>query len=387
MKWFTNLELRDRRMLTVCAAIVVCMVVLLAVFAPAEGADDPVPSSFGTGNHGAKAAYLTLERSGYKIQRWDDSLDHLAGRTDAHTTLILVEPYLDDPLAQRATIKAFLDRGGRLVAAGASATGLLPDASSAPLLEGFKPDCAATAVGFDTEAGALDVHMRKTSYWNDPRPGVRTQYTCEGKPVVVTYQEGKGEVVWWGDTLPLENAGISMGGNLDLLLRSIGPADTTQVYWDESLHGEVPSLWSKASGTPIRFAAIQVLFVAGLMLFSYSRRSGPLRPDPQITRASPMEFVYSLGGLFHKAHSSSAAVAIAYQRIRRVLQVRFGILSSASAENAAQVLNSRLGDDARELASALKQAEAVTQGEVMREGQALSLVQALHQQEIKLNHR
>lgn len=385
MTWLTNLEPRDRRMLIVCTAIVSSMIVLLAVFAPAQGADDPVPSSFGTGNHGAKAAYLTLARLGYKIQRWNDSLDLLANSADAHSTLILAAPYPDDPIAQRAAIKAFLDRGGRIVAAGASAVMLLPDASSAPILGSLSQDCSAVAVGFDNEAAALDVHIRRVAYWSDPRPGVRTQYICDGKAVVVTYKEGKGEVVWWGDTLPLENSGISMGGNLELLLRSIGPAKTTRVYWDELLSGEPPSTWSKASGTPIYIAAAQASLVAALMFLSYGRRNGPLRPDPLVSRASPIEFVYSLGGLFHKAHTSNAAVAIAYQRMRRVLQLKFGILSSASAADAAQVLNKRLGDDAGTLATSLKQAEAVSRGEEIHEGKALTLVQVLHQQETKLN--
>ena len=62
------------------------------------------------------------------------------------------------------------------------------------------------------------------------------------------YDYGKGHVVWWASSTPLENGSLSRAQDFDLLLNSLGPRDGHQFYWDESLHGEVRSNWSYVSG-------------------------------------------------------------------------------------------------------------------------------------------
>jgi hypothetical protein len=376
MKWWTVLPERDKRLLGISIGLLLAMVLLLAVFAPAAQQDDPVPSSYGVGNHGAKATYLTLGRLGYRLERWEGPLDELAAHTDERTTLILAEPYVMDPGAEKRQVQHVLEHGGRVLAIGLGSALLLPEGGASMYRNRFTEACKATPVGFDSVAAGGDVRMQATSYWSNMRPAVRTQYDCDQKPVVVTYAVGKGEVVWWADALPLENIGITQGDNLELLLHSVGPVAGTRVYWDESLHGEVPSLWSYAKGTPYQLVAAQLLFVAALLLLSYGRRSGPLRPDPLITRASESEFVRSLGGLFHKAHASHAAVDIAYQHLRRRLQVVLGISSSVTAEEAALALQRRV-PAAGNLLEAMQAAEESARGENLPEGKALALVQQL----------
>jgi hypothetical protein len=387
---FAKLDRRDRRLLTICLCLVGCMVVVVGIFAPAKSGDDPVPSTYGTGNHGAKAAYLTLGRLGYSVERWTDPLAKLSDRADEHTTLILAEPHVDDPEAERAQVTTILERGGRVLAAGGSSALILPHHSVMPFLASIAEECKATAAGFDSESSADSVRMRKTAYWGDSLPSDRTEYDCEGKPVVVAYREGKGQVIWWADTLPLENRGITMDNNLELLLRSVGPASGNHIYWDESLHGEAPSIWSYASGTPVHLALLQVLLAASLLLLSYSRRSGPLRTDPVVSRASPVEFVRSLGGLFHKAHSTNAAVDIANQHLRRQLQIQFGISSTLSAADAVRAVERRMPVSEAALVpglrSAMVEAENAASREPMKEGKALTLVQALEQHEQRLGY-
>jgi hypothetical protein len=376
---------RDRRLLMICLGLVAAMVVVLAIFTPARTQDDPVPSTYGTGNHGAKAAYLTLGKLGYKVERWTDPLSRLAANSDAHTVLILAEPFIDDPQSDSAPIKEILDHGGRVLAVGGVSALLLPH-SSIGYAGHFGSECNAEPVGFDEEAGAVKVHMRQQQYWKQSVPADRTEYTCEGKPVVVAYREGRGQVIWWADALPLENAGISLDDNLEFFLRSVGPAAGAHVYWDESLHGESPSVWSYAEGTPVHLALLQVLLAAGLLLLSYGRRSGPLRADPVVSRASPLEFVASLGGLFHKAHATNAAVDIANQHLRRQMQLQFGISQAVDAAEAAHAVERRLLKSDAVLVADLQEAEDAAKGEPMREGQALKLVQALKDYEQQFGH-
>jgi len=381
---FSGLDRRDRRLLAVCLGLVAIMVVVIAVFAPARKQDDPVPSSYGVGDHGAKAAYLTLGRLGYTIQRWTQPLSALADTADEHTTLILADPFIVDPQAQRAAVDKILERGGRVLAAGASSGVFLSHSEIAPFAESFARECDATPVGLDSAAGAETLRIRKSAYWMRLTPADRTEYVCDGKPVVVAYRQGKGQVTWWADTLPLENLGITKAGNLALFLRSIGPPTDTRVYWDESLHEAAPSLWSYARGTPVHLAILQATIAALLLLFSYSRRSGPLRADPIASRASPIEFVRSLGGLFHKAHATNAAVDIANQHFRRELQRQFGIATTASAAEAAYALERRVPHFDAALRTDLETAEKAADGEPMKERKALILVQALEQYEHRL---
>ena len=60
----------------------------------------------------------------------------------------------------------------------------------------------------------------------------------------MTYQVGKGQVIWWGDSAPLTNGGIRESGNLPLFLNSIGPPEGVRVLWDEYFHGAHGTLWS-----------------------------------------------------------------------------------------------------------------------------------------------
>ena len=74
------------------------------------------------------------------------------------------------------------------------------------------------------------------------------EYSCAGQPAVVEYDWGKGHVVWWASSTPLENGSLARANNLDLLLNSLGPREGHHFYWDESLHGEIRSTWSYAAG-------------------------------------------------------------------------------------------------------------------------------------------
>jgi hypothetical protein len=169
---------------------------------------------------------------------------------------------------------------------------------------------------------------------------------------------------------------------LALFLNSIGPL-SNHVVWDESLHGSSRSLWSYADGTPIHLFWAQLALVAVLLLFSYSRRSGPLRPDPIVSRAAPLEFVVSLGSLYQKADATNVAVAIAYQRFRHQLEKQSGVGQSLSASDPEllQGLTSRFGAGAAGIQKDLLACENAAGAENLPGRRALTLVQALYDDE------
>ncbi len=153
--------------------------------------------------------------------------------------------------------------------------------------------------------------------WQVGKPADRVQYSCAGQPAVVEYDWGKGHVVWWASATPLENGSLARAHDLDLFLNSLGPKEGHHFYWDESLHGEIRSDWSFASGPALSMLRLGLLGLAFLVLLSFSRRSGPVRELPQPARATPIEFIEALGSLYRNAGAASTAVSIACERFRR----------------------------------------------------------------------
>jgi hypothetical protein len=384
MKILPSLDRRDRNALLACLGLVVVIIVAIAALAPRQQDDSPVPSSYGVGTHGAKAAYLLLLRSGYRVERWERPLAELDSTgVDEHTVLVLARPFLIDEKEAKAAIKNVLAHGGRVVATGGAGSYLLPNGeahgNSAQIAS---TTCHAKPDGLDPLASSGDVYMEAPVVWTPVEPSQHAQYNCGKGAIVVTYAVGKGQVVWWASSGPLENVSLLRGGNLDLLLNSIGSGvpGEKRIVWDESLHGDVRSLSSYTAGTPVRLMWLQAVLIALLLLLSLGRRSGPLRAFAETPRTTPVEFIESLGALYERASASNTAVAIAYERFRHQLERRGGFApaeTQLAAPELAAAIRTRLHYNHPELTADLAACEGASYGELSRR-RALELVQALH---------
>ena len=381
-----SLNRRDRKLLLGCGALVVVLIVVVAVLAPANEDDDPTPSSYSVAPHGARAAFQLLQQAGYRVERQDDSLAQLddsstgENTTLEHTTVIFAEPFLANVSESKEGVKQILDQGGRVLATGYSGGLLLPDNAVASNPLTTDGACDAHSTGLGELAGSGTIRMTASARW---KPGNATQqaaYTCQGDTVAVTYRAGKGTVVWWANSLPLENAGIQQKDNLAFFLNSVGPPATTHVLWDESLHGTPPSLMSYTRGTPLKWMGWQVLLVGALLFWSYGRRSGPLRPDPVIPRTAQIEFVHSLGSLYQAANATQVAVADAYQQCRQRLEHVFAIPQSFSAASTGMslALTRHFSAGAERVQLALIACEQAIGMETLFPKIALTRIQALH---------
>jgi hypothetical protein len=373
-----SMDRRDKTLLLACGTLLLVFIVVLAVFSPAADNDDPTPSSYSTAPHGARAAFEVLGRVGYQVERQSDPLMQIADRVDGDVTVVIAEPYWRNVASSQAAVRALLDKGARVLATGFSGGWLLPQS----WLETYRyprPACGADPNGFQPLAASGTVRMVPEAHWKQSNPLQNVVYTCQGDAVAVTYKVGKGTIVWWANSLPLENAGIQQADNLVFFLNSVGPRGT-HVFWDESLHGDPPSLLSYARGTPLVLALWQGALVACLLLWSYGRRSGPLRPDPVIRRATPVEFVHSLGSLYQASGACRTAVNNAYQQFRQQLEQRFGISQSLAAEAPLMtvVLRQHFGAGAERLQQALLDAQQAGEAEKLPPRTALARIQALH---------
>jgi hypothetical protein len=79
MKFLSSLDAPDRKLLMWCVGIALALAVATGFLLPrANDNDNPLPSTYLAGQHGARAAYETLLRSNYQIERWERPLSELA---------------------------------------------------------------------------------------------------------------------------------------------------------------------------------------------------------------------------------------------------------------------------------------------------------------------
>lgn len=214
--------------------------------------------------------------------------------------------------------------------------------------------------------------------WAIDRPSDRIQYNCTGAPAVVEYGVGKGHVVWWAASTPLENGSIARADDLNLFLNALGPRDGYHFYWDESLHGELHSIWFFARGPALYSLMGGLLAIAILVVFSFSRRHGPVRDLPVPARATPVEFLQALGSLYAEAGASATAVEVALERFRRRMGDLCGLKGSQmSAVDLAAALRRRFPQTDAELEKDLADCEEAAKNDRLAPKRALNLVQTL----------
>lgn len=376
---FGSLDPGDRRMLLWCLSIALCLAVLIGYLLPAaNNNNNPLPSSYLAGQHGARAAYETLLRSGYSIERWERPLPELAATAGPETVVIFADPLTREPANLKA-VRQILERGGRVLTTGFWGAFILPGEAGDPPDEFTFAACKLDPEGLDSLAGSGEVWMVPQATWRLGNPAIRVDYSCAGQPAVIEYDWEKGHAVWWASSTPLENGSIARAGDLNLLLNSLGPREGHHFYWDESLHGEIRSTWSYASGAAWNMLWIGLAVLGILVVLSFSRRSGPVRDLPPVVRATPIEFLDALGSLYRNAGASSTAVAIALERFRRIVLRLCGLRGQAlnAAEMAAAVHRRFPGFDTN-IEADLEACEEASWSETMTPREALRLIQKLN---------
>jgi hypothetical protein len=386
MKFFSSLDAKDRRLLLWSLGIAVALAVALGFLVPnGNGNDNPLPSTYLSGQHGARAAYETLLRANYPIERWERPLYELANTAGPDTVVIFAEPFTRERDDIQA-VRQILERGGRVLSTGYWGGSILPGGQADTPREFNFAACRLEPEGLDALANSGEVWMVPEASWQVGNPTHRIQYSCAGQPAVVEYDYGKGHVVWWASAMPLENGSLARANNLDLLLNSLGPREGHHFFWDESLHGDVRSDWSYASGPARNLLWIGLPILGLLIVFSFSRRRGPVRELPQAPRAAPIEFLDALGSLYRGAGASSTAVAVALERFRRHTLRLCGLRSGPmGASELAAAIRRRFPHIDTSLEADLLACEDASWSETVEPRVALKLIQALHAQQSNLD--
>src|SRR5437016_1870734 len=101
----------DRKLFLIAGGVFLLLVSTALILAKEPDSADESPSTYSVGSGGAKAAYLLLKASGYRVERWEQSPSELPEAVGA--TLILAEP-LDAPKTEeRNRLRQFVEHAGR----------------------------------------------------------------------------------------------------------------------------------------------------------------------------------------------------------------------------------------------------------------------------------
>ncbi len=118
----------DRKLLLIAAVMLVIMLTGVAVLAPPEKEEVKYPSSYSADSGGAKAAYLLLGESGYRVERWLHKPQDLPEGPGA--VLIMAEPFQFADSEERAALGRFVAKGGRIIGTGMLAGMFLPESAA-----------------------------------------------------------------------------------------------------------------------------------------------------------------------------------------------------------------------------------------------------------------
>jgi hypothetical protein len=334
------------------------------------------PSSYNVQPHGGKAAYLLLQQSGYTVERWKQPPAQLPADASG-ALLVLAGPESYPHAEEMSGIIRFLMRGGAVLIAGVRPNSFVPQAASEegdPRV-GFA-ECKPVAPTRLTRGGPIS--QDGDLVWGSDKDAAVVHFKDkEEKPVVVSYALGQGRVIWWASALPLTNAGIRDRGNLDLLFNSVG--DSPRILWDEYYHEEHDTASAHRSNPAQMWALVQAGFLGLLVILTFSRRSGPVVPLVRESRLSPLEFVETLGSVFHRAHGTQVAVEIAFGRFQQIAARRLGIRGTTSANDILIAMAQRGIKVPADVAALVGRSEEASGDTELSEKQALEHVQALNQ--------
>jgi hypothetical protein len=376
------LDSGDRKLLIGAGVLLVVLLVATTIVSPrrASGGASQYPSSYSADWDGAKGAYLLLQDLGYHITRSEQAPTEIdEDDEDAKSEVRIFAQPLQLPTAEeKSAILHFLLNGGRVVATGWAASRLLPQASE--LTEGYAVDENAkfpALLPSPLVRSAPEISMIPPEHWHPKSASQLVVYGDDNTAAVVTYQVGKGRVIWWGASTPLTNAGLRESGNLALLLNSVGPAEGIEVYWDEYFHGVHGSLWDYLGRTPLGWGALQFAIAFLAILATYSRRQGPICVPPKVSRLSPLEFVETLGDLYSSARAGSAAVRIAVHRLRFQLIRQLGLPANASNADLAHSAGKALRWDEADFSTTLARADRAAAAAKPPDAETLQIVQKI----------
>ena len=376
----------DRKILLIGGALLLLLLTASVILAPPGGETNSIPSTYSGQPGGAEAAYLLLSRLHYSVKRWENPPTELSA-DPKKALLILAEPFQSPSEKEKKALASFVENGGHILFTGTNIPTFFPGATDPKIREADSLETYRPVIPNRLARGAQTVSFRPLAYWGSFSASQLALYGEPDFATVVSWKLGQGEVLWWAGSTPLTNAGITKDDNLPFFLNALRDwpsGKAYEIYWDEYFHGQRSSLWSYVGKTSLVWGLLQIGVIVFALLFTFSRRSGPIYVPAEVSRLSPLEYVETLGGLYERAGAASSAVAISYQRFRSLLTRQLGLPSNTPDPELGQAAEERLGWKESGIGDLLQQAANSGRAAKLPRGEALDLVQKLERQGAKL---
>jgi hypothetical protein len=368
----------DLKILIAAAAVTLLLSIASFLVAPVDSASYVTGSSYSPRADGAKAAFLMLKESGYAVERSFEPLTALR-RSPERTVLILAAPVEGPSQQDIRVLRHFVEAGGIVLTTDRSGGEFLPGVPAPGPRDAFPEELttvsAAIASPLTTGVPRIEVHRASKSLASASQ--YVTVYGDDASPAVVMARLGSGTAVWWADSWPLTNEGISASGHAELLLNLVGAPGARTVLWDEHYHGHARSLWSYIAGTPLPFVGLQMLLLSLAAVLAWSRRKWPIRHPVEVSRTSPLEFVDSMGALYERAGVARAAIATARARTRRDLIAAVRAPSATADAALARMVADRAGVEVPKIEGALAMGSEGATGADVDDAAAVRIVAEL----------
>jgi hypothetical protein len=330
------------------------------------------PSSFNPSPSGTKAVFVTLQKLGWQVERWQHPWTKLGSRTGVlvYTDFASEERFggqgAAPPMSEEAdAVEHWVSRGNTLLYYANPERHMWHSGSK--LLDDLDIHLQTNVV---ETAGSADFWTlrRKAETFHEITPVRLTEgvhvVTLEQSPgfrVVVGAvvplvaggdetahalwaPHGRGQVLLFSSTSLIDNEFLVAGDNLALLLDLLSEMpEGGAVFFDEYHHGYSSEFAMRDFLTlpVVKFAALQLALVAALVLYSQARRFGEPVPLVHETRRSVMEYAVALGDLYQRAETQLETLAYLYQHVRQELIDRQGLGSRATAAEIAARLGAR----------------------------------------------
>ena len=320
---------RDAR-LGIGLVILLVVVTVLAATQKETKQEYPRLSTLSSAPDGARALKLWVQELQYHV---DEQVLAEFTPPEQADILFMLEPIFPTE-GELNALDEWVEKGGTVIAIG-EAYGMyslvdhydfffnyLPGNQELPAIEApllLSPD----ALDF-TNAGV------RLALASNTRDDYVTLITYQGKPVLVSFEQGQGRVILGTLVQSFTNAGLKLGGNPELVLNILALARKKGTVWfDEWHHGEQsggqilgPAAFLRS--TPVGRSLLFVTLVVFVVLLLQGRGFGRPVPLPQeIRRRGALEHVTGIANLSRRAAHRSAVMMHYHDQIKRKLGQRY----------------------------------------------------------------
>lgn len=308
------------------------LLVVATIFAAVQkqtGPEYPPLSSLSSAPDGTLALKLWVKEIQYSVD--EQVLGSFTPPEDA-SILFMLEPLF--PIeSEMESIDDWVEAGGTLIAMGEQ-YGMFAVVDHYKFSFHYLPDnTGAPAIGtplFDSPPAFEPKNATVRMALASERDDYVVLAAFKGKPVLVSFEQGKGRVILGTISESFTNAGLKQTGNPELVLNVLALARNKGAVWfDEWHHGLQSGEQILGPGEFLRFTPVgrSILFITFAILivfFLQGRGFGRPVPLPQeIRRRGALEHITGVANLSRRAAHRSAVMMYYHQQLKRKLGQRY----------------------------------------------------------------